>query len=163
MTPIPIHLGVQEWYIQHRVVLEYVLYTPPALSMGLPMHHSIHISQAFSNGKRPKWCASEWPHRNLVACRYGMLLAYTALSLSLCHTEHMPPKSQGRSLQQRRNGRVRSIRASYLHGHMFSSVLIKTFRAIGPKSLVLLKELGHHIRAESDEPKNTCFATIIGS
>ena len=42
-------------------------------------------------------------------------------------------------------------------GHIFTPIAIETLGAIGPKSMVLLRELGHHIRSVTDEPKSAVY------
>ena len=48
---------------------------------------------------------------------------------------------------------MRSTKASP-PGHFFTPVAIETLGAIGPKSMVFLRELGRRIRAVTDEPKS---------
>ena len=42
-------------------------------------------------------------------------------------------------------------------GHTFTPVAIETLGAIGPKSMVFLRELGRRIRAVTDEPKSADY------
>ena len=42
-------------------------------------------------------------------------------------------------------------------GHFFTPVAIETLGAIGPKSMVFLRDLGRRIRAATDEPKSTDY------
>jgi len=64
------------------------------------------------------------------------------------------PACQGKLLQLQRQRRVKKYQG-LPPGHLFVPITIETLGAIGPRSLVFLKDLGRRIRGETGEPKST--------
>ncbi len=89
-----------------------------------------------------------WLHGSHVVCLCGMQPVQTLL---LLHTKPMQPKDLRKLLQQLKR-RSRSV-AAFHQVHWFPPIAIETMGVVGPKSMALLKNVGHSIVVETGDPR----------
>ena len=102
-----------------------------------------------SDGKRPDGVS-------LAPWKAGCLLVWDATcpdTLAASYRVHATsmPRKVAEAAEERKCEKYRGLPP----GHVFTPVAIETLGAIGPRSLVFLKELGLRIRGETGEPKAT--------